>query len=124
MGLLENLFGKSAKSDGDDARIAKASERGGGGSSRGSDGCKRDGDCAITVMGPGCKKCRQLHEHALAASKRLSRPVRVDYVTDPVALADAGITSTPALLIYGKVVSQGRVLTEIDIVALFEKNAG
>ena len=35
----------------------------------------------------------------------------VDYVTDPVAIAEAGIMSTPALLVDGKVVSQGKVLT-------------
>ena len=39
----------------------------------------------------------------------------VEYVTDPVAIAEAGIMATPALLVNGKVVSQGKVLAQSEI---------
>lgn len=42
----------------------------------------------------------------------------VDYVTDPAAIANAGIMSTPALLVNGKVVSQGKVLSSDEIASL------
>lgn len=69
----------------------------------------------VKVMGTGCKKCHQLHENALEAAKRANKAVRVDYVTDIVEIAAAGIMSTPALLIDGKVVSTGKVLSADEI---------
>ena len=42
-------------------------------------------------------------------------PLSVEYVTDPVAIAEAGIMATPALLVNGKVVSQGKVLAQSEI---------
>ena len=73
----------------------------------------------LTVLGPGCKRCHQLHEHALAAAATASKVVSVQYVSDPAAIAEAGIMATPALLVNGKVVSQGKVLTAEEIAGLF-----
>lgn len=69
----------------------------------------------VKVMGTGCKKCHQLHENALKAAKRAEGAVQVDYVTDITEIAAAGIMSTPALLIDGKVVSTGKVLSADEI---------
>lgn len=76
----------------------------------------------VAVMGPGCKKCHQLHENALEATEHMTIPVHVDYVTDPVALANAGIMSTPTLLVNGKVVSQGKVLSVAEIEGLVRQD--
>lgn len=70
---------------------------------------------AVKVMGTGCKKCHQLHENALEAAKRAEGAVRVDYVTDIVEIAAADIMSTPALLIDGKIISAGKVLSVDEI---------
>ncbi len=75
----------------------------------------------IVVYGTGCKKCEQLHANALEAAQKMSVPTSVDYVTDIAAIAAAGIMSTPALAIDGKVVSSGRVLVPEAIVTLIEK---
>lgn len=72
----------------------------------------------LTVLGPGCKRCHQLHENVQAAASKADGSVGVEYVTDPVAIAEAGIMSTPALLVNGKVVSQGKVLTPEEIAKL------
>lgn len=64
----------------------------------------------LTVLGPGCKRCHQLHENAQAAASKADGSVGVEYVTDPAAIAEAGVMSTPALLVNGKIVSQGKVL--------------
>ncbi len=69
----------------------------------------------VKVMGPGCKNCHQLHENALKAVERVGRPIKVEYVTDLAEVAAAGVMSTPALLVDGKVVSAGKVLSPAEI---------
>jgi small redox-active disulfide protein 2 len=68
----------------------------------------------VQVMGSGCKKCHQLYENAVQALGEES----VEYVTDIARVADAGIMSTPALVVDGKQVSAGRVLKPAEISAL------
>ncbi|MGN0038539.1 MAG: thioredoxin family protein [Coriobacteriales bacterium] len=77
----------------------------------------------ITVYGTGCKKCRELHSNTLAAVDGLGEHARVSYVSDPVAIAQKGILSLPALEVGGRVVSTGRVLTAAQVRELLE-NAG
>ena len=56
-----------------------------------------------------------LIDNAQAAASKAGGAVSVEYVTDPVAIAEAGIMATPALLVNGKVVSQGKVLAQSEI---------
>jgi len=70
----------------------------------------------ITVYGTGCKKCQALHRSALEAAE--GRDVQVEYVTDMTQIAAAGIMSTPALVVDGKVVSSGKVLSTDEVAAL------
>lgn len=72
----------------------------------------------LTVLGPGCKRCHQLNDNALTLAAESEGTVNVEYITDPVAIAEAGIMSTPALLVNGKVMSQGKVLSVDEISAL------
>lgn len=72
----------------------------------------------LTVYGPGCKKCRQLKENAEAAIAQAGSGVALDYVTDIAALAEAGVMSTPALAVDGKIVSSGKVLKPAEIAKL------
>ena len=72
----------------------------------------------ITVYGTGCKSCEQLHANALEAIDRIGSLAKVDYITDIVAIAEAGIMSTPALAIDGQVVSMGKVLNTKTIETL------
>ena len=69
-------------------------------------------------MGPGCKSCHQLNENALAAVAELGLPIEVEYVTDPVAIAESGVMSMPALFIDGQLVSSGKALPVSDIKVL------
>ncbi|MGI6535053.1 MAG: thioredoxin family protein [Eggerthellaceae bacterium] len=68
----------------------------------------------VQVMGSGCKKCRQLYENAVEALGEDS----VEYVTDMERIANAGIMTTPALVVDGKPVSTGKVLKPSEISAL------
>ena len=84
----------------------------------------------VQVMGTGCRKCHALYEaatealgatgcrkcHALyeAATEALGAD-QVDYVTDMARIAEAGVMTTPALVMDGTVVSAGKVLTADEI---------
>lgn len=72
----------------------------------------------LTVYGPGCKNCRKLKENAEAAITQAGCGIAFDYVTDMAALAEAGIMSTPALAVDGKIVSSGKVLKPAEITKL------
>lgn len=118
MGLFGRVFGKEEKKSCCDVRIVEVPE-----GDEAPDACDCGGACdaptggvvALTILGPGCKRCRQLNDSALALAARSAKPLNVEYSTDPVAIAEAGIMATPALLVDGKVVSQGKVLTESEI---------
>lgn len=75
----------------------------------------------ITVYGPGCKKCKQLKANAEAAIAQTDSPVTLEYITDLVTLAEAGVMTTPALAIDGKIVSSGTVIKPAEIVKLLQK---
>ena len=74
----------------------------------------RNRGARVKVLGPGCKSCHILHENAVAALGAEN----VDYVTDMAEIAATGIMSFPALMVDGKVVSTGKVLSPEEISAL------
>ena len=77
-------------------------------------GGSRNRGARVKVLGPGCKSCHMLHENAVAALGAEN----VDYVTDMAEIAATGIMSFPALMVDGKVVSTGKVLSPEEISAL------
>ncbi len=62
----------------------------------------------IEVLGPGCPKCMALEGNVRKALEALSREAEVEKVTEIEQIVQRGIMSTPALLIDGRVVLQGR----------------
>lgn len=124
MSIFGNLFGKKdAEHSGNpcDAVAAKKPACNCGGA------CKPpsdDGTVVITVMGTGCKKCHQLHQNALEAAEGIDRSIRVEYVTDIVEIAAAGVMSTPALLVDGKIASTGKLLSAAEVRTLVKKEIG
>lgn len=76
------------------------------------------GKTVVKILGTGCKKCHTLYENALEAAGASERAIVVEYVTDITEIAAAGIVSTPALVIDGKVVSTGKLLSAEEIGAL------
>lgn len=83
-----------------------------GGACSGSE--SRNRGARVKLLGPGCKSCHILHENAVAALGAEN----VDYVTDMAEIAATGIMSFPALMVDGKVVSTGKVLSPEEISAL------
>jgi small redox-active disulfide protein 2 len=63
------------------------------------------------VLGGGCKNCHKLMDNAREALNSLGMDDTVELISDMAAIAAYGVMSTPALVVDGKVVSMGRVLT-------------
>lgn len=130
-GIFGNVFGKKEKSGGCcDMQIVEDHEE----DSLGSLAC----DCnearddskvvdkdtqqrvVVRVLGPGCRKCHELHDNVMEVSKRTDGRIEVEYVTDMSEIAAYGIMSTPALLVGEKVVSAGKVLSPSEIASILE----
>ncbi|MBN1778183.1 MAG: thioredoxin family protein [Clostridiales bacterium] len=82
--------------------------------------CCCDDDCcapgeehksSVKVLGGGCRNCHKLADNAQEALKSLGMEDTVELISDMAAIAAFGVMSTPALVVDGRVVSSGRVLT-------------
>lgn len=72
----------------------------------------------VEILGTGCKKCQQLEANAKAAIANHHLEADVAHITDTMEIIKRGVMKTPALVIDGKVLSQGKVLEPADIGAL------
>jgi small redox-active disulfide protein 2 len=74
----------------------------------------------IEVLGTGCSRCKQLHEHAMQAV------IAADVGADGVEVEDIkeimryGVMSTPALVINGEVKTVGKVPSVDEIKKLLK----
>ena len=75
-------------------------------------------DAPVKVLGSGCDKCRVLEKAAIEALKESGREPRVQHVTDFAEIAKYGVMQTPALVVDGKVVSYGKVLSKEEVLKL------
>ena len=70
----------------------------------------------IEVLGPGCRRCEALTKNAREAVAMAGVEAEVAHVTDASRFLAYGILwSTPGLVIDGRLVSAGRVLSARDI---------
>lgn len=63
----------------------------------------------IEILGTGCAKCARLYANVEQAVKDLGITAEVAKVEDLDAIVESGVMLTPALLINGEVVAEGRV---------------
>ncbi|MGQ9866833.1 MAG: thioredoxin family protein [Pseudanabaenaceae cyanobacterium] len=71
----------------------------------------------IEILGTGCKKCQQLEANAKEAIAALNLEAEIVHITDPIAIAQRGVMSTPALRINNRLVGKGKVLSPDEIQA-------
>jgi len=69
----------------------------------------------IKVFGPGCKKCEITEETVREAVAELGTEATVIKVSNVTDIAMAGIMSTPAVAVDGKIKSAGRVPNKDEI---------
>ncbi len=75
----------------------------------------------IQILGTGCKNCIRLTENAKEAVKENAADYEVEKVTDIKKIMEYGVMMTPGLVVDGKVVSVGKVLSPVEIKKLLEK---
>jgi len=78
----------------------------------------------IEVLGPGCPKCMSVEQNVRKALAELALPAEVEKVTDIQQIIQKGVMSTPALVIDGKVVLQGKNPTVDQLKQLIAKGQG
>lgn len=78
----------------------------------------------VKVLGSGCAKCNALEAAVRSALEELGMDTTIDHVTDFGQIAAYGVMSTPALVVDGKVVSYGKVLSKDEAKALIQKARG
>jgi len=69
----------------------------------------------IKVLGQGCVRCDTLYDNLILALDELGLEATVEKVRDLARIAAHGVTKTPALVVDGQVVSQGKVLSVEEI---------
>ena len=79
---------------------------------------------SVQVLGSGCKNCHTLYENTCSAAKNLGLSITVEYITDMAVIAASGIMRMPALVVNGKVVSMGAVLSAPDVEKLLSRRNG
>jgi small redox-active disulfide protein 2 len=74
----------------------------------------------IKVLGGGCKSCEKVLKFAKEAVSELGLDAQVLYITDMDQIMQAGVMSTPALIIDGVIKSTGRVPKTKEIKKMIE----
>jgi small redox-active disulfide protein 2 len=77
----------------------------------------------IEVLGPGCPKCNSTMENVKKALVELGKTAEVIKVTDINAMIERGVMSTPALMIDGKLMVQGKTPNVEQIKDWIQKGA-
>jgi len=72
----------------------------------------------IEVLGTGCAKCKALEKNVLQALGQVGKFAQVEKVEDLTKIMEYGVMSTPGLVIDGKVVSTGKLLTVDEVAKL------
>lgn len=62
---------------------------------------------SVKVYGPGCKRCETTEAMVREAAAKLGIEVAVEKVSDPRAIAMAGVMSTPGISVDGRLVHAG-----------------
>lgn len=74
----------------------------------------------IEILGTGCSKCKALEEATKQAVAQSGKFAQIEKVEDIMKIMEYNVMSTPGLVIDGKVVSTGKLLSIAEIVDLIK----
>ncbi len=66
----------------------------------------------IKVVGPGCMNCENLFKLCMNVAAENNLDADIQKITDREKFAELGVWMTPALIINGKILSQGKIPTK------------
>lgn len=69
----------------------------------------------IQILGSGCSRCHETERRVVNTVSRLGIAADIRKVTDMKEIMSFGVLGTPAVVVDGKVVSQGRVPSEEEL---------
>jgi small redox-active disulfide protein 2 len=75
----------------------------------------------VEVLGIGCPKCRKTEELILQTIKKLGVSAEIVHVTDLNEIINRGVMMTPAVMIDGVKVMEGKLPTEAQVRQWFSK---
>lgn len=75
----------------------------------------------IKILGSGCAKCNALEKAVHSAVIETGLNLEIEHITDFAQIASYGVMSTPALVLDGKVVSYGKLLTVEEVKEILSK---
>ncbi|HBB29492.1 MAG TPA: redox-active disulfide protein 2 [Clostridiales bacterium] len=75
----------------------------------------------IKVIGTGCDKCDQLYENTKSAIEELGLNANIEKVEDLMEMVKLGVMSSPSLMVDGKLVVSGRIVSKEKIIELISK---
>jgi len=75
----------------------------------------------IEILGTGCAKCKNLESVVKEAVAKAGGFHQVEKVEDIMKIMEYNVVSTPGLVIDGKVVSTGKVLSVEEVVKLIKE---
>ena len=78
------------------------------------------GHLVIQILGTSCAKCDSLEHEVKSALAELEIDAIVEHITNPVEISKFGPLITPALVINGKIYSQGKVLPRSKIIEIIK----
>ncbi len=73
----------------------------------------------VQILGVGCARCQELERRVRDVLSELNIPAEIEHLKDIQRFAAMGVFMTPGLVIDGRVVSQGRVLSKEELKKLF-----
>lgn len=75
----------------------------------------------VKILGAGCSKCDELFKNTHDALLELNMNTDIEHITDLVEIVKYSVMSTPALIVDGKLLSAGQVLTKNSIIKLIKE---
>ncbi len=75
----------------------------------------------IKVIGPGCARCKATFDVVKKVVEKEGLDVELEYVTDMNEAIELGVVATPAVWVDGKVVIQGKIPKESEILSIIKK---
>ncbi len=85
----------------------------------GGNSCAESASGRFIVLGACCDKSRKTYENVKQAVKELGFTEEVVNIGDAMEIAKFGVMQTPALVVDGKVVAYGRLLTVEKVKEIF-----